>query len=99
MASQVALVPIWFLCVYIVVALLVPLTWKAWQRYGLVSFWFLALLAIANEALFFAAGITELGWLNYAFVWLAVHQLGYSWRDRHLNGLRNAAAVTRDLQF
>lgn len=90
-ASQVALVPIWFLCVYIVVALLVPLTWKAWQRYGLTSFWFLALLAIANDALFFAAGITELGWLNYAFVWLAVHQLGYAWRDGHLSGLRNAA--------
>jgi len=90
-ASQVALVPIWFLCVYIVVALLVPLTWKAWQRYGLVSFWFLALLAIANDALFFAAGITELGWLNYAFVWLAMHQLGYAWRDGHLSGLRNAA--------
>jgi hypothetical protein len=90
-ASQVALVPIWFLCVYIVVALLVPLTWKAWQQHGLASFWFLALLAIANDALFFAAGITELGWLNYAFVWLAVHQLGYAWRDGHLSGLRNAA--------
>ena len=91
-ASQVALVPIWFLAVYIMVALLVPLTYKAWSRFGLYSFWFLAFLALVNDALFFAAGFKAVGWFNYAFVWLAVHQLGYAWRDGHLSGLRNALA-------
>ncbi len=91
-ASQVALVPIWFLAVYIMVALLVPVTYTAWSRFGLNSFWFLALLALANDAVFFAAGIKAVGWLNYVFVWLAVHQLGYAWRDGHLSGLRNALA-------
>jgi len=91
-ASQVALVPIWFLAVYIMVALLVPLTYTAWSRFGLYSFWFLAFLALVNDALFFAAGIKAVGWLNYAFVWLAVHQLGYAWRDGHLSGLRSALA-------
>ena len=89
-ASQVALVPIWFLSVYIVVALLVPLTWGAWRRYGMASFWVLALLAIVDDALFFAFGLRDLGWLNYAFVWLAVHQLGYAWRDGRITGVRNA---------
>jgi len=28
------------------------------------------------------------GWLNYAFVWLAVHQLGYAWRDGYMAGAR-----------
>ncbi len=27
-----------------------------------------------------------LRWVNYAFVWLAVHQLGYLWRDRRILG-------------
>lgn len=93
-ASQVALVPIWFLSVYILVALLVPLTWSAWQRYGMASFWALALLAVVNDAVFFVFGFKDVGWLNYAFVWLAVHQLGYAWRDGHLSGLRNAAIWT-----
>ena len=90
-ASQGALVPIWFLSVYIMVALLVPLSWKAWKRYGMASFWTLALLAVVDDVLFFAFGLKGVGWFNYAFVWLAVHQLGYAWRDGRLGGLRNAS--------
>ena len=33
-ASQFALLPAWFLVVYILVVLLVPLSHRAWQRYG-----------------------------------------------------------------
>ncbi len=89
--SQVALVPIWFLSVYILVALLVPLTWSAWRRYGMASFWGLVLLALIDDILFFVLNFRGVGWFNYFFVWIAVHQLGYAWRDGHLNGLRNAA--------
>jgi hypothetical protein len=28
------------------------------------------------------------GWLNYLFVWVAMHQLGYLWRDGRLSGAR-----------
>ena len=89
--SQVALVPIWFLSVYILVALLVPLTWSAWRRYGMASFWGLVLLALIDDVLFFVLNFRGVGWFNYLFVWIAVHQLGYAWRDGHLIGLRNAA--------
>ena len=41
-ASQFALLPAWFLVVYILVVLLVPLAHRAWQRYGFASFWALA---------------------------------------------------------
>jgi hypothetical protein len=84
--SQVALVPIWFLAVYIVVVLLVPLTYAFWRRFGFLSFWLLALAAVVDDTLFFAADLEVVGWLNYAFIWLAVHQLGYAWHDGQFSG-------------
>ncbi len=89
--SQVALVPTWFLAVYILVILLVPLTHRAWQRLGLGSFAILALAAAAIDALAFAGGLTALRWLNYALVWAAVHQLGYAWKDARLDGWKRPA--------
>ena len=87
-ASQMALIPIWFLAVYLFVVVLVPVTAKAWQRWGFWSFWVLVAAAVIDDVLFFAADMQALGWLNYAFVWLAVHQLGYAWRDGHMAGMR-----------
>lgn len=86
--SQMALIPIWFLSVYVMVVVLVPVTYAGWQRFGLGSFWALVLAAAVDDALFFAADLRALGWLNYGFIWLAVHQLGYAWRDGQLAGLR-----------
>ncbi len=84
--SQVALVPIWFLAVYIGVVLLVPVTCFVWQRLGFHSFWLLALAALIDDALFFGADLEALGWLNYGFIWLAVHQLGYAWHGGQFSG-------------
>ena len=91
-ASQMALIPIWFLAVYVFVVLLVPFTYAAWERFGFKSFGLLVLAAVINDALFFGADLRALGWLNYAFVWLAVHQLGYAWRDGYLAGARQGLA-------
>ena len=90
--SEMALIPIWFLAVYIMVVLIVPLTYAAWRRYGLWSFWLLAAAAIVDDILFLAADLTVVGWANYAFIWVAVHQLGYAWRDGHAAGLRRGVA-------
>jgi hypothetical protein len=90
--SQIALVPIWFLAVYVMVVVLVPATYAAWERFGLASFAALALAAVADDALFFAAGMRPVGWLNYAFIWMAVHQLGYAWRDGYFAGSRKSFA-------
>ncbi len=79
--SRVALVPTWFLSVYILVALFVPLTHAAWRRFGLWTITFLVSGAVVVDVLFFAAGWHLLGWLNYLFVWLALHQLGYAWQN------------------
>ena len=90
--SQMALIPIWFLAVYVMVVLIVPLTYAAWRRYGLWSFWVLVAAAVVDDILFLAADLTVVGWANYAFIWVAVHQLGYAWRDGYAAGLRRGAA-------
>lgn len=88
--SQMALVPTWFLAVYIMVVTVVPVTYAAWQRFGMRSFWVLVIVAVVDDALFFAADLQVVGWANYAFIWLSVHQLGYAWHDGRIAGPRTA---------
>ncbi|MEM7430928.1 MAG: acyltransferase [Pseudomonadota bacterium] len=79
--SQASLIPTWFLAIYIVVVMLAPLTYKAWRKAGFLSFWaFVALAALVDFA-FFKLDLQWLGWSNYLWVWLAVSQLGFAWRD------------------
>lgn len=84
-ASQGALIPLWFLAVYIMVTLLTPLTLRSFHRTGMVSFWALFVGAVLVDLAALAMHDLSLRWLNYAFVWLAVHQLGYAWRDGRLD--------------
>ena len=81
--SKVALVPIWFLAIYTTIILFVPLAHAAWRRFGFGSFLVPAALAVANDVLFFS-GFTAIGWVNYLFIWMAVHQLGFAWLDGRL---------------
>ncbi|MDX1403859.1 MAG: acyltransferase [Woeseiaceae bacterium] len=80
-SSQASLIPIWFLAIYIMVVILAPLTYRLWQRYGFASFWIFVAAAIAVDTAFFAFDLQWLGWSNYFWVWLAVHHLGFAWRD------------------
>lgn len=84
LGSQVALIPIWFLAVYVGAVAVVPLTYAAWQRFGMKSFCVLTIAVAVDDLLFFAGNLHSVGWFNYAFIWLAVHQLGYAWRDGKL---------------
>ena len=79
--SQAALVPTWFLAVYVMVGVLVPITHLAWRRFGFRSFWALVAGAAVTDLVSFSTGHRPLGLVNYFFVWLAVHQLGYAWRE------------------
>jgi len=84
LASQAALIPTWFLAIYIMVVILAPITYAFWQRLGFASFWMLAAGAALMDVAFFAADMQWLGWTNYFWVWLAVHHLGFAWRDGKL---------------
>jgi fucose 4-O-acetylase-like acetyltransferase len=91
-ASRLALIPTWFLAVYIGVVLLVPFAARAWERYGLASFWLPISAAVLVDALAFGRGLTVLRWSNYIFVWFAVHQLGFLWRSGRVSQPPVAAA-------
>lgn len=80
-ASATALVPTWFLAVYFLAVMLAPVAHAAWRRFGFASVVAPAAAAAALDALWFGAGVRWPGWANYACVWLAVHQLGFAWRD------------------
>ena len=86
LASRASLIPIWFLAIYIMVVVLAPATHKAWRRWGFASFWLTAALGVLIDVAFFAADLRWLGWSNYFWVWLSVHQLGYAWRSERLGG-------------
>jgi hypothetical protein len=80
-ASQASLIPTWFLAIYIVVVILAPLTYAFWRRLGFLSFFMFVAGAVLVDIAFFVGDMKWLGWSNYFFVWLAVHHLGYAWRD------------------
>ena len=83
-ASQAALIPTWFLAIYIVVVILAPTMYRFWQRFGYLSVAFFAVIAVLTDYLFFTAGLKGWGFSNYFWVWLAIHQLGFAWRDGRL---------------
>ncbi len=81
MASQVALVPTWFLAAYVVIVALAPLALRIWDHMG---WWSIVLgigLAAAADWLSAGLGYENLGFLNYVLVWGVVHMLGYAWVD------------------
>jgi len=79
--SQASLIPTWFLAIYIMVVILAPLTYTLWKRFGFISFWAFVAVAVLVDIAFFVAKMEWLGWTNYFWVWLAVHHLGFAWRD------------------
>ncbi|MGB5259355.1 MAG: acyltransferase, partial [Gammaproteobacteria bacterium] len=81
LASRTALIPTWFLAIYIMVVVLAPATYIAWRRWGFASFWALAAIGALVDIAFFAADLRWMGWSNYIWIWLSVHHLGYAWRD------------------
>ena len=88
--SQAALIPTWFLAVYIMVAITAPATHWFFRRFGAASFWMLAFGALIVDTIAFRADVSGLRWINYAFIWLGVHQLGYLWRAGKTGGAERA---------
>lgn len=82
--SQVALVPVWFLAVYVMIVAMAPAALAAWDRWGWASFAAVGGLAVAADVLAIGFDSSWAGWTNYAWVWLAAHMLGFAWRDDRL---------------
>ena len=65
----VGLVGALFLAVYVMVGVVVPLTYRFWERYGFRSFAFFAGASVAVDLAHLQLGATGFAYVNYAFVW------------------------------
>ena len=92
--SRVAFIPIWFLAVYIVIVLLVPLLETIWTRFGMRSFWALTAAAALADVLYFVGGVHWIGYVNYLAVWGAITLLGFAWLDERFADLRPVLACS-----
>jgi hypothetical protein len=80
MATEAALIPVWFLAVYLLVTGCTPLMYWAWKRFGWVSFaWFIP-AAVLTDWLTFTAEVPYVNFTNFLWVFPAIHQLGFAWR-------------------
>jgi len=89
--------PLWFLGVFLVCQALVPALLRLHERAPLVTIVLLAAAAAGVDAARLASGIDALGFLNLAFVWLALQQLGFFLADGRIDALsrrtRTLAAI------
>ena len=84
LGSQAALVPVWFLATYVLVVAMVPISLRLWERFGWWAFGGLAATAALVDFASIGLDVGLIKWLNYIFVWNAVHVLGYAWSDGRL---------------
>ncbi|MBT2369264.1 acyltransferase [Streptomyces sp. ISL-10] len=93
--------PLWFIGIYLAMVAFTPPLLRLHERWGWGAFGALAGAAAAVDVLRFAADVPFVEFLNFAFVWLAVHQLGFLRADGRLRapaalaaaGLAGAAAL------
>ncbi len=73
---------LWFVGIYLAVCAFAPAMRRAHQHIGLYAALLLALGAVLVDVVRFVwPGLGLVGNLNFALVWLTVHQLGFAWRD------------------
>jgi hypothetical protein len=82
-AAETALLPIWFLVVYLIAIGITPLTLALDRRFGLWVIVAAPLVVVVVDVLH-RAEVPAVGFLNYLVVWGSVHQLGYLWADGRL---------------
>jgi hypothetical protein len=93
MAAQLALVPVWFLAVYLIVTALTPVTHAAWTKAGWLSVVALIAGAVAVDFASLRIGVPYINFANFLFVWLTIHQLGYAWAAGHFSDRGRALAL------
>ena len=72
---------LWFVGIYLGACAFAPLMRRLHARWGVWVFVALVVGAGIVDLVRFGGGPELVGNLNFAFVWLALHQLGFLWRD------------------
>ncbi|MFC5148183.1 acyltransferase family protein [Streptomyces aureoversilis] len=83
-AARLVAQPLWFIGIYLAMVAFTPPLLRLHERYGWGAFAALVAAAAAVDVLRFAAGVPYVEFLNFGFVWLAVHQLGFLRADGRL---------------
>ena len=86
-ATELLAKPLWFLAVYVLVVALSPVMLALHRRFGIGVLGVLGGSAIAVDVLRIGFDVPVVGYLNFAFVWLFAHQLGFFYADGTLPSL------------
>ncbi|MFJ6531194.1 acyltransferase [Microbacterium sp. NPDC091662] len=86
--------PLWFLGVFLLCQALLPVLASAHERAPLRTIVALTLASIAVDVLRAATGLDGLGFLNLAFVWMTLQQLGFFLADGRIDRLRRRVRAT-----
>ncbi len=82
MVLRVIAQPLWFIGIYLAVVALAPPMFALHRRWGWWVLAFLVLGTVSVDVLRLGVGAPVIiGYLNFAFVWLAVHQCGFFYSD------------------
>ncbi|HEX2294089.1 MAG TPA: acyltransferase [Actinomycetota bacterium] len=76
--------PLWFVAVYLIVIAVAPAMLRLHERFGLRVPVALAAAAALVDVVRLAYGVPLVGYLNFAFVWLFAHQIGFFYADGSL---------------
>ena len=85
LASQVVLIPVWFLAAYLCVVALSPGAYWLHRKIGIWAVVIFVALAVAVDVAH-QAGVPWVGWTNFVWVWGAIHQAGFFWHDGRIPG-------------
>jgi fucose 4-O-acetylase-like acetyltransferase len=96
-ATELAAKPLWFLAVYVLAVALAPLMISLHRRFHIGVPVALVTSAIAVDIARIAFEVPFVGYLNFAFVWLFAHQLGFFYADGSLTKLRPSVHVASGL--
>ena len=80
--------PLWFLGVFVLCQALLPVLAAAHQRAPYATIGVLAAASVLVDIIRAATGSDGLGFLNLAFVWMALQQLGFFLADGRIDALR-----------
>ncbi|MEO7448497.1 MAG: acyltransferase [Humibacillus sp.] len=75
---------LWFVGIYLGVSACAPVMRRLHRRWGAGVLVVLVALAVAVDVVRFTGGPSVVGTLNFALVWLTLHQLGFLWYDGRL---------------
>ncbi|MFD5247663.1 acyltransferase family protein [Amycolatopsis sp. NPDC058340] len=79
-AALLIISPLWFLAVYVVLLMLLPLSLWLHRKFDVVVLVWLGGVALGADVVRFRYGVEQAGWVNMIAVWGLAHQAGFFYR-------------------